>query len=380
MRSRDAADIGADPLSPVPLVGGTLLAIVGLFLLFGRTSTNFEELALGTETSAYYAVVGGVPIHCTGVMDSQACLDGVRDRSVSMHALWLGNSQLHGVNQLRDGEENGPAILFRRLEKAGIDLVTFSQPNANLQEHLVLYAYLAERQRFDYLIVPVVFDDLRETGLRQDIATALEDPATRARLMTTELGRAIDVRASTSGGDSADFTGVSQTFQERSERLLNEWLERHVALWRTRAEARGKLFEWAYQLRNSVFGITAQTERRMIAGRYVQNLAALETLLEFAREDGVRVLVYVVPLRQDVPGPYVAEEYRDFKFELASRVSSGGAALADLEALVPAQYWGAKDATRLGGAPEIDFMHFQAAGHSLLANALGDLIEHRLTE
>ena len=116
----------------------------------------------------------------------------------------------------------------------------------------------------------------------------------------------------------------------------------------------------------------------MIPGRYEQNLAALEALLHFAREDGVAVLVYVVPLRRDVDSPYVQEEYERFKQDLPGRVIEGGAIFADLEVLVPGELWGSKDATSVGGAPELDFMHFRAAGHGLLAGALSDLLEQEV--
>jgi hypothetical protein len=35
---------------------------------------------------------------------------------------------------------------------------------------------------------------------------------------------------------------------------------------------------------------------------------------------------------------------------------------------VPAHFWASKDGTRLSEQAEIDFMHFQAGGHTLLAN------------
>ena len=166
----------------LPLILGTVVAAVGLSTVFGGSQTNFEELALGAETSSYFAAQGGYPIHCSGVAGAEKCLMGARVRNLPVHALWLGNSQVHSINQFRDGDENAPPLLSRRLNARGIDLLTFSQPNANLQEHLILYAYLQQRLSFDVLILPVVFDDLRETGLRADVAAALEDAAVRVRV------------------------------------------------------------------------------------------------------------------------------------------------------------------------------------------------------
>jgi hypothetical protein len=38
-----------------------------------------------------------------------------------------------------------------------------------------------------------------------------------------------------------------------------------------------------------------------------------------------------------------------------------------------------KDATNLGDRAEIDFMHFQAPGHVLLATSLGDIVQQNLS-
>jgi len=37
--------------------------------------------------------------------------------------------------------------------------------------------------------------------------------------------------------------------------------------------------------------------------------------------------------------------------------------------------WGRKDATSANGTPELDFMHFQAGGHRLLAGAMLGLLQ-----
>ena len=44
--------------------------------------------------------------------------------------------------------------------------------------------------------------------------------------------------------------------------------------------------------------------------------------------------------------------------------------MVNLEGLVPGELWGTKDSTSLDASPELDFMHFQAAGHKLLASKL----------
>ena len=371
---------GASLLSILPLVVGSVLAGALLQIAFGGRQTNFDELAVGELGTSIYANHRGHPIHCKGVSDASDCVEGARARRHPAAALWLGNSQVHSVMQLQPDEESAPPQLFRRLEPHGIDLLTFTQPNANLQEHYVLYEYLRQRVPLEILILGVVFDDLRETGLRADIEAAVEDPAVRAQLERSEVGRRLlddEGQVQIAGGDLA---GVSDTFQEHSERWVNEWLEAHVPLWQLRPEARGSLFRELYRLRNTVFGITPQTKRRTIRGRYQANMAAVETLLGSAAEAGIDVLVYVVPLRGDLDIPYDVDEYRSFKRELARRTREHGATFADLDKLVPPEHWGEKSSTSLADQAELDFMHFRATGHALLARALGDLLEESARE
>jgi hypothetical protein len=133
-----------------------------------------------------------------------------------------------------------------------------------------------------------------------------------------------------------------------------------------------------YHSRNTLLGITAQTKRRTIPGRYDANMAAIRALLARAAASGVRTLVYVVPLRHDVEIPYAAEDYERFKLELEQVAGSQGARFANLEQVVPASFWGQKDATTITGGLELDFMHYPAPGHERLADAVGELLEREL--
>ena len=360
------------------MTAGALLGLAVLAAAFVGEQTAFEDLALGAGTRQLYARVDGALIHCHNIVDAEECIAGFRSRGSRELTLWFGNSQVHAVNRFEDGQENAPPILFRHLRHRGGDLLTFSQPNANLQEHLLLFSYLRGRLPVKRLILPVVFDDLRESGIRSGLLPALQDIATRDALGAHEVGRGIlEDHADRASGDLA---ALDETLQGHSEAALNGWLERHSSLWELRPEARGQLFARLQELRNRVFGIDAQSVRELIPGRYAVNLAAAEAILADARASGIEVLIYVVPLRGDVKVPYDPEEYTHFLGEIAELAASGGAAFANLGSLVPAQYWGMKSTARMEGREEIDFMHFQAAGHALLADALGELMEEHFLE
>lgn len=356
---------------------GALLALWVLTSVFGEQQIAFEDLALGDATGSYFAKVDGDPIHCFDLSDAEGCLRGYERRGALPAILWLGNSQLHALNQYEVGQETATAILHRRFAADGLDFVTFSQPNANLQEHLVLYTWLSERLRVRGLVLPMVFDDCRETGLRESVAGALRDPAVVARLEATEIGRAI-VASNQKQAVDEDLAALSGTVQERTEAALVGWLGQHWALWDQRPQVRGTLFADLFRLRNVVFGITSVSTRRMIPGRLTMNVAAARALLEDARARGIATVAYVAPLRGDVPPPYVAAEYAGFRRDVAALADETGARFADLDALVPAQAWGMTEASGFAGDGEIDFMHFRTEGHALLAHAVERLVREAL--
>jgi hypothetical protein len=360
------------------ILAGAVLALLFLRSGLRGPATDFGDLALGAATTAVYASIDGHKIHCRGVDDAEECILGISERRSTRVALWLGNSQVHAINQLQPGQETATPIVHRRLRPRGVDFVAFSMPNASLEEHYVLFTYLRQRLSIEYLVLPVVFDDLREAQLRPELMAALVDPATFESLQQTSVGRHIEDRYGESA--TSDLAALDQTVQEHSEKAINGWLERNSTLWSLRPEARGRLFSNLRNVRNKAFGITAQSKRKMIPARYRDNMAALEATLEAAQTGGIAVALYVVPLRDDVETPYDAEEYADFKRDLAATADEYGIELANLEDLVPGSLWGMKGTVKGSTELELDFMHFQAPGHALLADAIGDLLEARLQE
>jgi len=52
-----------------------------------------------------------------------------------------------------------------------------------------MFEHLRQRMPLKVLILPVVFDDMREEGLRHDVAEFTKDPATAKALSETVIGR-----------------------------------------------------------------------------------------------------------------------------------------------------------------------------------------------
>lgn len=358
----------------LPIAAGACLAVLFFHLRPEGQLADFENFALGQATTSYFATLAGVPIHCQDIDDADVCLEGARQRRSAEHALWLGNSQVHAINQFQVGEENAPPILFRLLLQDSIDLITFSQPNANLQEHYVLFEYIQAHLPLSTLILPVVFDDLRETGLRSEISAALGEKGVAEALRQTAIGRQLLAQNLPEKSTPGNVVRSEESLQEKTEKTINAWLEKNSRLWTARPQIRGEIFTSLYKLRNTVFGIKATSKRRLIKGSYRTNLMALEAIIGRATTTGIKVLLYVVPLRHDVDIPYDLDEYMAFKAEVQSLAARQGIHFVNLEDLVPAELWGDKGATAVNGTPELDFMHFQAGGHYLLAKALYDAI------
>jgi hypothetical protein len=242
----------------------------------------------------------------------------------------------------------------------------------------VLFEYLKKRLPLEFIILPVVFDYLRENKLRIKIAQALADADTKTALEQTDIGRRILAEHGEPTDVSEDMAALKDTIQEHSETTLNNWLDKHSNLWALRPEIRGTILTYLHVLRNTVFGIKATSKRRVILGRYIANMAALSAMIDSAKASSLDVLLYIVPLRNDVDIPYMAEEYNSFKKEIKQFAINKDIAFANLENLIPGQLWGMKGSTTLGGEPELDFMHFQIAGHQLLANALYQAIHQQI--
>lgn len=357
----------------LPIFVGALIGISMLyyFLLEKGANIKFEELALGKENTVSRATVNGISIHCDDLRDASKCIDGYRSLHLNKDiALWLGNSQVHTINQRQSGDETAALAIHHYMESNSMYFITFSQPNANFQEHYLLFEYLVNQLPVTTLVLSVVFDDMRETGIRSTLLEAFKKSSVITRLKRTPIGRSLIANQGDFDLAGNDMAALEDTIQEQSEEYLNKKLSSVWRVWANRVMLRGNVMNSLYQFRNWLFGINPSSIRKMIPGRYIKNIQAMEAILVSASEQGVTVLLYIAPLREDVQIPYDLKQYDRFKKEIQSIAERHGVRFSNLEHLVPGEYWGTKDSTTVGGGQELDFMHFQARGHRLLADAL----------
>ena len=322
-----------------------------------------EEVALGRATTIYEASVDGTQIASARVEDFGKVYDPSSVAAEDL--LWLGNSQLHAINQIQPEDHTAPFYATTRLDRTTWAL---SLPNASLQEHLAIAAWAIQRRPPDWLIVGLVFDDLREHGMRRGLER-LEEPAMLTVLAGSEVGERIVDQLSEEPSESTSPNApvADASLQSRAEAALEEVLSDNWSAWRQRNQMVTALQVRLYRLRNWVFGIQASSKRRVLPVRRMRNMAALEVMLELANQADAKTLLYVVPLRWDVEPPYVLSDYEKWKVEVRDLAARFGAHVADLDRIVPDDLWGST-------AGEIDFMHFQGPGHEILGEKIAELI------
>lgn len=355
----------------------TLIGIfLGIFLLNYFFSDNkkqirLDELALGKDNKTVFANFEGKRIHCGDTSDLNLCLKGYKNSNVELPVtLWLGNSQLHAINQYHEGDQTAALLLHKDLKKFDIYTLTFSQANANLQEHYLLLAYLLEHFPIQTLVLPVVFDDLREDDIRQTIEDVLTNQFVINRIKDTNTGKNLISKFNNKVLTQSVTDWKEESSQDYFENSLDKSLNKFWLIWSKREDLRGSLFAKLYIFRNYIFGITPSTTRKMIPGRYAKNISAFKDILKLSLKNKLEVLVYIPPIRNDIKIPYNFDDYKNFKIEIENITKKNNFRFISLENIVPTEFWGEKGSTNLKKEKEVDFMHFQSNGHRLLAQSL----------
>jgi hypothetical protein len=356
-----------------------LALFVGVAMAYwvAAQSPNLETLALGETTAAVYGSYQDDKIFCGSLTELPECLRPAAERKLKKRVLWLGNSQLHAINQPKPGDKTSPTLLAGQLRPSGVEVLAFSFPSASLAEMLVAYAHLQAEHPVDVLVIPAFLDDTREQSTRAMLAPAVNSSPVAAMLADTAVGREVKRRLASSE-DKETLDRSDQSLQTKSEDAITRALEKCCGVEFARSQARGLIAIEAFLLRNWLFNVTAQTVRPIIPEAYAHNVAALAELLKRARANGTQVIVYVPPLRQDFSPPYDPAQYTAFKTQIAELATRNGARFVNVETIVPPRYWGTKQATRTGGGTELDFMHYQGEGHALLQKSLEPTIKAAL--
>jgi hypothetical protein len=349
----------------LPLFLGAVLAI--MFLDFSlRKIVDLNNAALGGDTTAVLAEVDGLRVACFDASDTDACENAYKRAGGGPAVLWFGNSQNFAINRYKTGDELAVARVHRWLKGRGTWLISYTQPNANFDEEAVLFEALIHRYDTRLVIFPLFMDKLREQGIRDTVAAFMNDPKTAERVQgSPEWPDLAPLLVKESVPDK------DPTFQQKVEARVNNLLDRYWPLWRDRSKLRGNVGFVLHQLRNKLFGIHSYTKRPVDSQVYAEKLDVLSKMLQSARDQHVRMLLYIPPYRHDISGPYEDAQYAKFKSDVKALAAKYDADFVDLDNTVPGPLWATVIDTVLG-FEEPDFMHFTAEGHRLLAKAIED--------
>lgn len=361
----------------LPVVLGTVLAFVFFCRAFSDKQTNFADAALGKFTTPFYAKRDGFPIHTVEYEDEY--VEGWKQRGSKPVVLWLGNSQLHGVNEYQEGQETVAPRFSRRLAHRGYDTLVVSPASATPEEQYILFEHVQSNVKLRYVAIGMVFVNWRLHQVRDSVQSSLNDEKVSTALSHTESGKSLLKRFKVQGESEEGLGALNETVQEGTERFINTWLEENTSLWPARHQARGQIRLGVRTIRNTIFGVGIHTKRPMVQGNYQRHINAVHAICARCVTAGIPMLLYIAPTRQDYELPVVQPEYDAFKRDIQKIADQYKATYADFEKIVPSEFFGRHDSSNLFQPEGVDFWHFKEAGHELLESAVGSRIEADLT-
>jgi len=344
-----------------------LFIAIGVLMSWQFGGKAAEDMALDKNTKSVFLKYQEKNVHCSTNLVIDLCFDDYKgDIRNSYSIINFGNSQQHAINQYELGDETASKIIHRELRGDRVWITTYSQPNVNLQEHYFIYKLIEAKYKPKAIILPVFFDDLRETGIRTSLLDALVVENNVDLLMNDEYGKKLLRRYGEKNKNPKDLSGLDQTLQQRVEAYLDGYLADSFEIWAKRPQIRSDLFSFLYQARNFVFQIDPSSVRREIPINKYDNIEALSSLLKDAQSRNINVFLYIPPIRNDRPIPYNLNDYMQFKINISSLAGRYSANFRDFDALIPGQLWGTPDIN----TGEVDYMHFRGPGHKILADSI----------
>lgn len=273
-------------------------------------------------------------IHCTEKIDFQNCIEGLVNRNSKIKIIYIGNSQLHTINNFKNNQILISEILFKNYINDNIDIITLSLPNINLEETLWILENELKNVNFSYLILPLVFDDFREKGVRKE----LSDEKTEDKLKSGST--------------------TERLIQKIKDRLKNE---------------KNNFIFNLYNLRNSLFGINSSTTRHIIKSAYYSNLKSYENIHNLMKEKNIIVFSYFAPVRHEPIKIYNASEYKMFKEKIINLNFQFNQKIFDLDNVIKSKNFG------LINKKNLDYMHFDYQGHLVLFNEIKNIINNKIS-
>ena len=284
--------------------------------------------------------------------------------------LWMGASQLHSISAARDGQAIAVvhANELAARQSARVRYVELSYGNANPHELLGVYL-LARQENFrpDGVIVSIIYDDLREPGIRREISPAIGPDlrlagGTGVDDLVTEIGSRSDV----TGTSPVVRNAMLDTPQQKLETFLIRSLEYFWPGYENRQRLKGMLeITWKQAVARVVLGQERRNSVIIDAAKEEYGMQAFESLRRLTARDGIPLYIYRAPLLRKADFSYYRErDYRAFSARMESWCRDNGIAYHDFDRLIPDKLFGLTNS----GLP--DYFHFEERGHEILGKAV----------
>ena len=188
------------------------------------------------------------------------CIEGFKKNGHKKELIiWFGNSQLHAINNYKINQHNAVSKINDYID-SDYYLFGLSQNNANIQEHYLLFTYLINQVRVDKVILPLIFDDLREDGIRSSLEKAFENHETNKIIKKNEVG--FQIYKNYLNKKNRNEVIEKGSLQDNSEEKLNKILNSYLPIWSERSKFRGIVFNSLYKFRNWFFDIDPTSTRK----------------------------------------------------------------------------------------------------------------------
>lgn len=301
---------------------------------------------------------------CKAGSDDALCIKDIIDdfSSNQRNILFLGNSQTGAVNDFSIDDINYVTIIKNQFYKNNnhkkIKGIWF--PNANIIEFEKINLLLeACNINIELLIIPVFLDDMRDYSVRNKIKEYSENNCF-----------------------SNNLSEKNKPLKFGNLVISNNKIKSKIFIF-SKLENLNKYFRLdLYKLRNWIFNIKPESIRKLRPAAYKSNINALKNILNNRNIYSQRTIVYIPPLlnyENQKKIPYDRREYKKFKTDIENLCKEYFCDFYNLETLVPDQFWGFKSSTSLfSEEKEIDFMHFTAKGHQIMATKFLEILyEHK---
>ena len=292
-------------------------------------------------------------------------------------AILSGMSQMHSINDHQPGDQYICQWLDDALAPKGTRVWGLAAPNLNNEEAVFqMVSLVADPATHPTtFIYGLCFDKMRNIDLRPGYQNFLRRRPAFVEAYESAARRFAEQYPAASAKmiqNLEELRRASQQQDESFEARLRQHTEGFVPLVASRKDLNSQAQVKLFELRNKLLNIKPTSKRPMIQSRFEMNWQFLQMLNAIARENGVQLIFYIIPLNPQGDNPYIPAEYAAYKERCEKFCVQEHIPFANFENIVPAEDWG----FFMGGP---DFKHFRGIAHKKTAAAILERFGPQLT-